>query len=361
MIRAMSKSWDNLFGRGDAAVTVPPLDGALRPNRKLDTASQRMALPDVRCLATVGGRLIASAGRQVLTLADDGTWEPLVEFESEVAAMTALGAAGQWAVALVAGGVTVLDDNRIQRQVSPPGLTCITAMIADGDTLYVANGSAACTQDDWQADLLRRNASGSVWRVDPATGQANAIARDLGWPAGLALSKSDLVIAEAWRHRLLRHPLNGAAAEVLVADLPGYPGHISTDETGHWLAIFAPRSQLVEFVQRETVYRDRMIADVPRDYWIAPKFRSGRNFYEPLQGGGVKQLGALKPWAPTFSAGLCLRLGTDFQPELSLHSRADGVTHGVTAAVAHQGRVFAAARGDGVVVSLGADEMGDTQ
>ena len=33
MIGGLTRALDNLFGRGEAAVTVPPLDGALRPNR----------------------------------------------------------------------------------------------------------------------------------------------------------------------------------------------------------------------------------------------------------------------------------------------------------------------------------------
>jgi hypothetical protein len=91
---------------------------------------------------------------------------------------------------------------------------------------------------------------------------------------------------------------------------------------------------------------------------VAPRLRSGRSFYESLQGGGVKHLGMLKPWAPTMSAGLCVKLDAAFQPRSSLQSRADGVTHGVTAAVEHQGQIFAAARGDGIVVSLPLADLG---
>ena len=38
MIGGFASAFDSLFGRGEAAVTVPPLDGALRPNRALDEA-----------------------------------------------------------------------------------------------------------------------------------------------------------------------------------------------------------------------------------------------------------------------------------------------------------------------------------
>jgi hypothetical protein len=95
-----------------------------------------------------------------------------------------------------------------------------------------------------------------------------------------------------------------------------------------------------------------MMAEVPQPFWVAPKLRSGRSFYESLQGGGVKHLGMLKPWAPTMSAGICVKLDADFQPRSSLQSRADGRTHGVTSAIEHRGQIFAAARGDGVIASL---------
>jgi len=95
-----------------------------------------------------------------------------------------------------------------------------------------------------------------------------------------------------------------------------------------------------------------MMAQVPKSFWVAPKLRSGRSFYESLQGGGVKHLGMLKPWAPTMSAGLCVKLDRDFQPRFSLQSRADGRTHGVTSAVEYRGHLFVAARGDSVIVSM---------
>jgi hypothetical protein len=144
-----------------------------------------------------------------------------------------------------------------------------------------------------------------------------------------------------------------------LADLPGYPGRIAAAEGGYWLALFAPRSQLVELVLREPRYRRRMLAEVPQPYWIAPRLRSGRSFYEPLQGGGVKHLGILKPWAPAMSAGLCVRLDVGFQPTASLHSRADGHTHGITGVVERGETVYAAARGDGVVVALPRTSVGD--
>jgi hypothetical protein len=224
--------------------------------------------------------------------------------------------------------------------------------MASGDgALFVADGSSTNAAGDWQKDLLERNASGSVWRIDLASGESKRIAGGLAWPAGLAHDGQSLVVSEAWKHRLVRIGLGGRGeAEPIQIDLPGYPGRLSPAAGGWWLAMFAPRSQLVEFVLREPAYRKRMMAEVPRDYWVAPKLKSGRSYYEPLQGGGVKHLGLLKPWAPTMSFGMCVGLDSAFRPQLSRQSRADGNTHGITSVIEHDGMTYAAARGDGVVV-----------
>ena len=95
-----------------------------------------------------------------------------------------------------------------------------------------------------------------------------------------------------------------------------------------------------------------MMAEVEPDYWVSPTLRAGRSYYEVLQGGGVKHLGILKPWSPTRSFGMLARLDRDFQPEDSYQSRADGRTHGVTSAVDYDGKVYAASKGDNVIVAF---------
>lgn len=333
---------DNFLGRGDAAVTVPPLDGALRPNRALDEAAARHRLDGVDCLTVHGGRLLAAAGDTLLTLDAAGRWQHVLRVDDRITCIEGP------AIALANGDI-LLDGRRHRIEGG-----CITAMAITETALYVACGSARHRPDEWQLDLLQRGATGSLWRIDLATGRAARLAAGLAWPSGLAVDgKGRPVVAEAWKHRLVCiDPGEPARPRVLHGDLPGYPGRLSRSGDHYWLAIFAPRSQLVEFVLREPAYVRRMIAEVPQPYWIAPKLRSGRSFYEPLQGGGVKHLGLLKPWAPSLSTGLCVRLDAAFQPVSSLHSRADGRTHGITSVVAHGGTVFAAARGDDVVVAL---------
>jgi hypothetical protein len=68
-----------------------------------------------------------------------------------------------------------------------------------------------------------------------------------------------------------------------------------------------------------------------------------------------KKLNMLKPWSPTWSAGLVARCDAAMQPQASFHSRADGTVHGVTALAEHRGRLYAGAKGSGKIVALDAD------
>lgn len=353
MIGALARGFANLLGRGEAAVTVPPLDGALRPNRLLDEAEPRVALVDVDCLAIVNDELVASAGNAVRVLADGSGWVRRNEYNAGVACIAPTTDEGL-AVALANGEIFV-EGGRFggRKYRAGPDTRCLTAMVSSGVNLYVANGSANNPADDWQRDLLQCRASGSIWRIDLDSGESTLVGNGFAWPAGLALDGASLVCSEAWKHRLVRlDPRNPQQSQTVYADLPAYPGRIAPAANGYWLALFAPRSQLVEFILREPDYRKRMMSEVQQPFWVAPTLRSGRSFYESLQGGGVKHLGLLKPWAPTLSAGLCVKLDQAFQPRSSLQSRADGRTHGVTSAAEHRGQVFVAARGDGVIVSL---------
>jgi len=127
-----------------------------------------------------------------------------------------------------------------------------------------------------------------------------------------------------------------------------------------WLSIFAPRSQLIEFVLREPAYRRRMMAEINPDYWIAPALANSRSFLEPLQGGGVKQMGVLKPWAPSRSYGLVVKLDAAWQPVLSLHSRADGTRHGTTSVLEMEGNLYIASKGGDAILSVPVEELIET-
>ncbi len=200
---------------------------------------------------------------------------------------------------------------------------------------------------------MEKGASGSVWRLEPASGAWTQLAGDLAYPNGLLVDGHSIVVSESWRCALTRisQGAGGRGARVL-EDLPAYPSRLSRgSDEAVWLALFAPRSQLVEFVLSEDRYRRRMIDEIDADYWVAPCLRSGRSPLEPTQQGGVKQLGVMKPWSPSRSYGLVARLDSAFRPLASLHSRTNGRRHGVTSCLASGGRLYFTAKGDGLVGS----------
>jgi sugar lactone lactonase YvrE len=349
----LRKAMDRWLGRGDASITMPPMDGAFRPNDLLDSAPAIIETPEPDCLAVTSHGVVASAGRSLLAI--DRLGGALVAaFDAEISALAGLPDGGA-AVALIDGRIVFVGGHHGGTTLaSVPAMNCITALAPARDgTLLVANGSASNGPAAWKRDLMEKNASGSVWRVEPASALHEQLAGDLAYPYGLLEEAGSVVVSESWRSALTRIPLGGKGRnQPVLANLPAYPSRLSRDADNMiWLALFAPRSQLVEFVLREDRYRRRMIGEINPDHWIAPCLRAGRTPKEPTQQGGVKQLGVLKPWSPTRSYGLVARLDHTYRPTASLHSRAHGHRHGVTSCLAVDGRLFFVAKGDGVVAS----------
>src|SRR5262249_18403803 len=142
------------------------------------------------------------------------------------------------------------------------------------------------------------------------------LASGLAFPYG-AVTAADgrVVVSESWKSRLVEVSLTGSGiGRSVLGSLPGHPSRLVAPPGGYWLTVFAPRSQLMEFVRRERRYRDAMMAEIPPHLWVAPTLSSNQSFYEPMQGAALKQMGILKPWAPTRSYGLVAALDDKFQP-----------------------------------------------
>ena len=97
------------------------------------------------------------------------------------------------------------------------------------------------------------------------------------------------------------------------------------------------------------------MATMPPDYWVAPALAGGSDCLEPMQIGSVKALGIQKPWAPPRSYGLLVHLDAEGEATDSLHSRAGGRFHGITAACATPRGVVIASRGTGRLLLLSGD------
>ena len=343
MMAWLSDRIDRFRGRGAHAPTVPPMDGALRPNTRLEDAAvlARINAPD-NLLLHQGGVLVSSGAVVHALDPVTGVVSDWRRFDAPVTALCSLG--DRLALALE-GGRLMLGDQAV---TGLPDRACMTALSAgENGGLIVCIGSAENGPADWKRDLLKRGATGSVWSV-AANGVATQIAGQLAWPSGAAAAQGTITVAESWRHRLTQ--LGG---KPVVTDLPGYPARlIPAAGDGWWMCVFAPRNQLIELVLREAAYRDRMMAEVDQKWWVAPTLSPATSFYEPMQGGAIRTHGIIKPWAPTRSYGLLVRLDATFRPIASYHSRADGRFHGITSALPFGDRVLVASRGGNAILSL---------
>ncbi len=337
------------------AITIPPLDGAFRPNSRLDEADVVVGLPSVDNLAFRGSILVGSSGPGLYEVRlGDAQPVLLQSFDSPITAL-AVSAAGTFAVGLESGKLRLGEvDIKLPAEVG-----CITALAFDRDnSLWLANGAVGLRPSQWTADLMAKGASGSIWKLESG-GEAifEKVVGNLAFPYGLLPQPDGVAVTESWKHRILR--LTPAGRPKVVLDhLPCYPARLMpSSDGGAWLSMFAPRNRLIEFVLAETDYRRDMIQHVPSEFWIAPALSSGRSFLEPLQCGGIKTMGVHKPWSPSRSYGLVAKLDANLQPLASFHSRANGLRHGTTSGAEVDGKLFVASKGGDCIVAIDVAEI----
>ncbi|MFK5980692.1 MAG: hypothetical protein QM488_17605 [Rhizobiaceae bacterium] len=354
------RAWDRFRGSGDFAITVPPLDGVLLPNTHLDEADHVLNIGEPDNLASDGKHIWFSSGTELrqLDLAKK-TSKLLRNFPAPITCFAPMGD-NEFVVGLESGKVVFcsggkLDYTLVLEELDGRAIRCPTAMaVTQEGEILLCLGSQQCGSQEWKLDLMSRNSSGSVWRVNPATGVAQCLVDKLAFPSGIvSFHDGSFAFSEAWRHQLVLVDASGAK-HIVQADIPGYPGKLNLDPVSGeiWMAIFAPRNQLVEFVLRENDYCDEMIASIDPDYWIAPSLFPPRSHREPLQGGALKQLGELKAWAPSRSYGLAVRLDKDLQPRQSFHSRASGSRHGIVSCLQVETGVLLTSRGNNEIIKL---------
>jgi len=352
MFEQLKTKVNQFYGRGSSSIFVPPMDGRLRPNDTLDNSEVYARISNIDNMVS-DERIIYASSLNLLLKITDGIAETLQTFKYEITAIT-IGNGGMLVLGLDNKKVVFysLVKNVILDEIE---ISCVTGLLFwDADNLLIASGSKEFLATEWRSDLLNLGSTGSIWLYNVRKKSKIEILSKLKWPIGLCKSEERLVFTEAWKHSVssidftINFLENVHCKTDLLMRLPGYPGRIIQDENDHfWLCMFAPRNQLIEFVLTEKSYRSKMISQVDPKFWIAPTFRSGTDFREPLQGGGVKMMGVLKPWAPVFSYGLIIKLDRDFQPLLSMHSRANGHAHGITSAVCPVGReILVSSRGN---------------
>lgn len=345
---------DRLLGRGDAAVTVPVFDGALKSNNLLEDAVVFATLEAVQDLASDGHRLFVADGQRVLCYEGD-TPQELHRFDQPVTALACLPDGGM-AVALAGSVVCIvggIHDGRRWESVGGTAFNAVNAISASADgRLLVTDGSIEHPTDRWKHDLMSLGRSGRLIELTLVGGSARVIATGLSHAFGACVVGGAVWASESWRHRVMAFS-PGQRPQAVTDSLPGYPSRLSpAADGGYWVTCFILRTQLVEFVLREHAFRKRMIEEIEPQYWIAPALNSGNTFLEPMQGAQLKMMGVVKPWAPPRSYGLVIRLNAHGQVRYSLHSRFDGKHHGVTAAVECGDHLYVLAKGCGRILRL---------
>lgn len=353
--------WERFRGIGEASPAIPPLDGPYDPNNALEEAEILLQTNAPDNLFEIGGQLQFTDGARRYGLGNKGEIGLVEDHATRITAAAGFGASGGL-VGLAGGALVHIGSGGARDQ----GNICmlagdITALVPDGKGAVVACvGSRVNDSRSWTRDLLEKRRTGSVLRVNPNTGEARELCAGLGYPNGaFVTSDGSIVVAEAWRNRLVEVGPDGSV-RVLVDDLPGYPARIApASGGGAWLAMMAPRNQLLEFMLREDRYRARMLAEVDPPYWIAPSLTRAQSYLEPMQQGAQRSLGMLKPWSPSLSIGMVTRFDAKWSPMYSLFSRADGRMHGVRSVLEHDDRLLVASTGGGAVLSLPLDSRED--
>jgi hypothetical protein len=354
VIGSVKQFADRFLGRGEATITVPSFDGALKSNQRLETAEIVLECVAPEDLASDGANLYLADGARLIRL-EGARASELRAFDLPISALCALPSGGL-AVALAGKEVRIYSTPSARDpEVTFAGTSfnAVNALtVAPDGTLIATDGSMTRGFDDWARDLLELGRGGRVLRLDPKTRSVKAIATGLAYAFGACTAGENVLVSESWRHRLLCIGRDGKA-EAVLRHLPVYPSRVAkASGGGYWLTAFAARTQLVEFVLRESAYRRRMMAEIDPAYWVVPRLSSGHSFKEPMQGAHLKTMGVIKPWAPPRSYGLVIRLGADAVPLYSLHSRVDGTNHGIAAAVEFGGALFMIAKGPGRILRL---------
>jgi hypothetical protein len=349
MIDALRQWTDRLLGRGDAAITVPVLDGALKSNRLIEDAEVVAELDEPEDVASDGASLWLADGARVLRFDGAGSHRVAHTFEHPITALTGL-AGGGLAVALGGREVRVVGGAHDGRRFDAAGgqrLNAVNALAGAGrDRLLATDGSQAHPPERWKNDLMELGRSGRLLEFNLGDGAAQVRATGLAYAFGVCAPAADVAwVCESWRHRIVQ--VGGAQDAAAVVDaLPGYPSRIAPAAGGGWwLTCFTLRTQLVEFVLREAAFRKRMLKEIDPRYWIAPALTSGNTYLEPMQGAHLKTMGVVKPWAPPRSYGLVIRLDQRGLIRYSLHSRFDGRNHGIVAAAERDGWLYLLCKG----------------
>ena len=149
--------------------------------------------------------------------------------------------------------------------------------VATNGRIYFTDASSKYGQADYRTDILEHGGHGRLLEYDPETGSVTVLLGGLQFANGVAVSgdQSHVLVTETGSYRVLRYWLSGDKAgqsDIFIDRLPGFPDGIShgADSDTLWVALFAPRNQLLDFAADKPWLR-KIVFHLPEALQPAPK------------------------------------------------------------------------------------------
>ncbi|KFZ77060.1 hypothetical protein ED92_38875 [Amycolatopsis sp. MJM2582] len=325
---------------------VPPMDTGLRPNLRLDEATELLPSGEFEpddVVVTGSGDVVFSSGNLILALRG-GDVVRVADVGGRVAA---LAVRGDEILAAVDGVGIVSAATSEEVCAAAPVTSCVTDLsVAPDGSLLATVGST--TEQEWARALVSGDRSGAIVRVDGTC--TEVAAEGLAWPSGIEATDEEVLVSLSLEHRVeTRSPdALGRPGKALIANLPVYPGRIS----GRWFAAPYIRNRVTEMLLDEPEVLAEMTGTISPEEWFVPRLRGGSPFTETMQMGQLRVLGVVKSWAPARSCGLVFRVDGAGRVAESAHARVDSARHGVTGVAVRDDGVLAATRGYGNLLEV---------
>ena len=161
-------------------------------------------------------------------------------------------------------------------------------VVAGSGTIYFTDASrrfgAKATGGTFNAsvlDIIEHQATGRVLAYDPTTRTTRVLLSDLCFANGIALSADEqhLFVAETGAYRIWKLAVGaenesakqpGAAARVLLDNLPGYPDNLMRGENGRlWAGLAKPRGAFIDDSAGKPWLR-KLALRLPKPLWPVP-------------------------------------------------------------------------------------------
>lgn len=350
--------------KNEASIYVPSMDGAFKPNSLLDQSTVLSQQPAADCVVEINGKLLFSSGSKLLQIdpkANEAEAKLIHQFDNDITFIT-VSNNGTCALMVQSVGIFIAEDIEDWHliELDEKYINCaVAACFINDELIAFCVGSTSLPADEWKRDLLEKNSTGQIVTLDIVANKVTEICTDLAFPNGIvALDENQLAIAESWKHRIIKIDMSAPQEPIVVLDnLPAYPARLSQTQNGGFLvAMFAPKRQLFEMILNEDEYRQDMMAELDPKDWVAPEMSVSTAPDQPISQGMVRQMGVVKPWAPSRSYGLAALCDADFKVVKTWHSRADGLMHGITATCAYNGEYYATSKGNDCLIKLAPQE-----